>query len=220
MNEELQDYLSQFIPESPVWAAELEAQAKSDHVPIMDRLSMQLVMQLIRLHQPRRILEIGTAIGYSALRMLEANPNASIVSIELDKERYQQAVQNIKKLKKDSQIKVMHGDALEIVPALATAGEVFDCIFIDAAKGQYQRFFEAAHPMLVKGGMLLSDNVLFRGYVANPELENKRFKTVIQRLRAYNNQLFNHPAYTSTIIPIGDGVAISYKNNQEGVDQA
>ncbi|TQS74639.1 O-methyltransferase [Ornithinibacillus gellani] len=220
MNEELQDYLSHLIPETPGWAVELETQAKADHVPIMDCLSMQLVMQLIRLHQPRRILEVGTAIGYSALRMLEANPNASIVTIELDNARYQQAVQNIKKLKKDSQIKVIHGDALEIIPALATAGEVFDCIFIDAAKGQYQRFFEAADPMLASGGMLISDNVLFRGYVANPELENKRFKTVIQRLRAYNKQLFNHSAYTSTIIPIGDGVAISYKNNQEGVDQA
>lgn len=211
MEELVTQYLRGTLPIQEDWVHKLEQQAKKDHVPIMEPVSMHYVMQLIRLKQPKHILEIGTAIGYSALRMVEAYPEATIITIEKDEQRYNQAITNINDVQKQAQIKVIYGDALEKIEALATANEKFDFIFIDAAKGQYKRFFELANPLLTKGGLILSDNVLFRGYVANPETTPKKYKKMVEKLIDYNDFLTQHPDFMTTIVPIGDGVAISLK---------
>lgn len=212
MDEYLIPYLKQTLPRQDDWAIELEKQAEIDNVPIMDPIGINYVMQLIRIKKPKRILEIGTAIGYSALRMLEASPKTSIITIEKDESRYQQAVENIIKQNKEEQITVVRGDALEKLQELAAANESFDFIFIDAAKGQYKRFFELASPLLVKDGIIVSDNVLFRGYVANPEIAPGKYKKLVEKLRTYNNFLMQHPDFTTSIVPIGDGVSISFKD--------
>lgn len=206
----LNSYLQDTIPSNEKWVTELESYAQENHVPIMDAVSMHFVQQLIRIHQPNRILEIGTAIGYSALRMLQASPNASIVSIERDESRYKFALDIIKKQGKQEQIKILHGDALEL-SADITNQEPFDLLFIDAAKGQYQRFFELYSSVVRKGGLILSDNVLFKGYVVSPSENNPKFTKIATKINNYNQGLINHPDFHTSIVPIGDGVAISIK---------
>ncbi|MEN2765903.1 O-methyltransferase [Ornithinibacillus xuwenensis] len=211
MDEKTITYLTNHLPESKDWVKELEEQAKIDHIPIMDPIGINFLMQLIRLNKPKRILEIGAAIGYSALRMNEANPESEIVTIERDDVRYKQAVDNITKQQKQSSIQVIHGDALEELEKLAENKERFHCVFIDAAKGQYKRFFELSLPLLADNGFIISDNVLFRGYVMEPNFEHPRYKKMVEKIRAYNEWLANHPSFVTTILPIGDGVAISYR---------
>ncbi|OZU89874.1 SAM-dependent methyltransferase [Virgibacillus indicus] len=213
MDEQIINYLQQTLPEKKAWVMELENQAKRDNVPIMDPVSMNFTMQLIRLKKPKKILEIGTAIGYSALRMLEAYPDASITTIEKDEGRYHQAIDNINKQNKEENITVILGDALEKISDLAKNEEVFDFIFIDAAKGQYKRFFELASPLLDHNGLILSDNVLFRGHVAVPDNAHPRHKKMVEKIRQYNELLVQHPDFTTSIVPIGDGIAISLKNS-------
>lgn len=212
MDGQIEKYLEECLSEKAPWVKQLEETAKENQVPIMDSVSIDFMLNLIKMHQPKRILEVGTAIGYSALRMLEASPSAEIITIEKDEQRYKEATENIAERKKAEHITVLLGDALEVLESLADEKETFDFIFIDAAKGKYQEFFDLVAPLLSKGGLLITDNVLFRGYVANPELAPKRYKNMVNKIRNYNEFLTSHPAYISSIIPIGDGVMISYKN--------
>lgn len=211
MKTNINDYLEQLLPPSMGWIQEMEREAIEDNIPIMDRVSMQFVNQIIRLAEPKQILEIGTAIGYSALRMLEAFPSATITTIERDEERYKRAKQLIEKQEKDNHIQLMYGDALEVLTSLQTTGNEFDVAFIDAAKGQYQSFFEKVDPMIRSGGIIISDNVLFRGLVASGEEVDKKYRSLVKNLRLYNKWLMNHSNYESSMIPIGDGVTLSIK---------
>ncbi|WP_090233141.1 O-methyltransferase [Lentibacillus halodurans] len=209
MNEILTNYLMQSLPAEDNWVNELERTAAEDDVPIMDPLGMNFVKQLIRLTKPDRILEIGTAIGYSALRMLQANPEAEIITVEKDEQRYHQAIRNIRNANKQDHIHVIYGDALEELQMMTDS--TFDLVLIDAAKGKYQRFFELSTPLLTEGGYVLSDNVLFKGYVADTKKQHPRYQTIAGKIRTYNDWLMNHPDFTTTIVPIGDGIAISTK---------
>ena len=215
MNEKLTDYLTGLLPASEQWVEKMENQAKDEHIPIMDPVGMQFVMQLIRLNKPKRILEIGTAIGYSALRMLEANPESIILTIEKDKKRYEEAVSHMKTYDLNNKVQVIYGDALEIMEDMVEK-ERFDCVFIDAAKGQYKNYFNLADSLLTKNGFIIADNVLFRGYVADDTYDHPRYRKLVSRLREFNNWITNHPRYTTSILPIGDGVAVSYKHGGEG----
>ncbi|RDW21710.1 O-methyltransferase [Oceanobacillus chungangensis] len=211
MDEQLNHYLEQNLPAQKEWVLQLEEQALKDQIPIMDSVGINFLMQLIRIKKPNRILEIGTAIGYSALRMNEAHPEAEITTIERDEPRYKQALENISNQEKQDTIHVIFDDALVVMENLIETSEQFDFIFIDAAKGQYKRFFELASQLLSDSGLIVTDNVLFRGYVANNDAENipKRYRKMIEKLRDYNTFIINHPNFTSSIIPVGDGVAIS-----------
>ncbi|MUK87023.1 methyltransferase domain-containing protein [Ornithinibacillus sp. L9] len=211
MNEEIMNYISEITPPDEEWIKELKQQATADRVPIMESSGIEFLLQLIRLNKPKRILEVGTAIGYSALRMHHVNPESEIVTIEKDENRYKQAIENITKHNKHTNVQVIHGDALEEIEKLVSQKEKFQCIFIDAAKGQYKRFFELSSPLLQDNGFIITDNVLFRGYVANPDFEHPRYKKMVEKIRAFNQWLMNHPDYVTTILPIGDGVAVSYK---------
>lgn len=217
MNEQLLSYLERHISAKSDWVMEMEEKAKRDNVPIMDPVGIDFMLNLIKVHQPKRILEIGTAIGYSALRMSEANPTANIITIEKDMERYEEALENIKRRNKASQISVYHGDALDVIKNDLNEKESFDFIFIDAAKGKYQEFFELVHPLLKNSGILVVDNVLFRGYVADPEESPKRFKNMVKKIRTFNEVLTSHPEYVTSILPIGDGVMICFKSIGEEV---
>lgn len=210
MNEDLEEYLRTLLPQTKKWVKEIEQSARKDHIPIMDPVSMQFVTQLIQLQKPEAILEIGTAIGYSALRMAESYRHTKVTTIERDVDRYYQAKENVKRLNKERQIEIIYGDALDILPSLPH--ESYEMIFIDAAKGQYKHFFELSHSLLKNNGIILSDNVLFRGYVMNPEnINHSRYKKMVKKLQEYNQFISGHPNYSTSIIPIGDGVAISIK---------
>src|SRR5699024_2543080 len=133
-------YLQQTVPDHGTFYQKLEQYALENRIPIMEPVSMNFLTQLIRIKQPFKILELGTAIGYSALRMLEANPLATITTIERNEEMYRQANDNIQKANKQDDIQILLGDAIEVVQELVTEGNKFDFIFIDAAKGQYKQF--------------------------------------------------------------------------------
>lgn len=203
------EYLRSMLPEKALWEQELEEIAFKTNIPIMESESMAFVKQLIRLKQPDYILEIGTAIGYSALEMNDAYQSSKIITIERDEGRYIQAKENIKTQKKEDNIHVIYGDALEILPDFEEGK--FDVIFIDAAKGKYKHFFELACPLLNDGALIISDNVLFKGYVSGDVHTNPRYKKLAEKIKSYNAWLTGLNEYDTSIIPIGDGVAISLK---------
>lgn len=207
---EEEKYLQSLIPASSNDMKQIESFAKSHHIPIMDPLGMNFLMQMIRIQQPGKILEIGTAIGYSALRMIEASPSSQVVTIERDGDRYKEALKNISSHHAQSQIKVLYGDALELREAVE-ASAPYDLLFIDAAKGKYESFFQLYTPLLADKGIIISDNVLFKGYVADDSKASKRLAKLAEKVRGYNEWLTSHPDFHTTIVPIGDGVAITTK---------
>ncbi|GAA0442782.1 O-methyltransferase [Lentibacillus halophilus] len=209
MSDTLTHYLMASLDERTDEIKTLERQAKNDGIPIMDPLGMNFVVQMIRLTKPERILEIGTAIGYSALRMAQARPEASIVTIEQDGERYRCALENIRHMGKQHAIDVIPGDAAEELPRMAD--NTFDMVLIDASKGMYKEFFQQAEPLLSSGGIVLTDNVLFKGYVADASKSHPRYQKIAGKIREYNDWLLQRPDFTTTIIPIGDGIAISHR---------
>ncbi|HZG71696.1 MAG TPA: O-methyltransferase [Chondromyces sp.] len=213
MDDKLHHYIESLVEERSPFFAEMEQFARENGVPIMEVVGIEALLQFLRIQKPKRILEIGTAIGYSALRMADALPDAVVVTVERDEERYHQANEYIKKASCQNRIHVIQGDALETVSEVQAYGP-FDSIFIDAAKGQYTKFFESYTPFLSKQGVVYSDNVLFKGYVAENEIESKRLRNLVKKIKGYNEWLMKHPDYVSAIIPVGDGLAISTKRGE------
>ncbi|MUV39549.1 Caffeoyl-CoA O-methyltransferase [Lentibacillus sp. JNUCC-1] len=210
MSEELKQYLCQFRSTDPKWMQDLQEQAKNQRVPIMEKDSLTFMLHLLRIHKPKRILEIGTAIGYSALCMADTCPQAEIVTIEKDSQRYKEAVLNIQKLSMSDKIEIVYGDAREVLPGLSDTAP-FDFVFIDAAKGQYQNYFGQAVRLLTQTGVIVSDNVLFRGFVYGKVDIPTRYQSMVTKIRHYNEWLMQHPDFHTTIVPLGDGLAISSK---------
>lgn len=210
--DELKQYLKGIIPSRDEQILELENYAGVHDVPIMDLIGMETLLSILQIHKPKKILEIGAAIGYSAIRMAIANPEAEIITIERDEIRYNEAIHNIEKFGLQNRITVIFGDALESMDKV-NGHAPFDAIFIDAAKGKYQEFFEIFSEMLKPGGIILTDNVLFKGLVAktDEEIEPKRIKKLVQKIRAFNAFIMEHPDYSTAILPVGDGIAISLK---------
>lgn len=206
-------YVDELIPQPPKWAVQLEQYAKVKRIPIIDKVSLQLLLQIILIKQPKNILEIGTAIAYSTLRMHEIVPNAQITSLEKNEMMYEEALRNVELYSQNNHIKILLGDALETIERLPKE-ESFDFVFIDAAKSQYHRYFNAVDPLLIKGGVIVTDNVLFRNLVlASNEEIPKRYKSIVKNLRNYNEQVMSNKNYYSSLIPIGDGLLVSIKLN-------
>jgi len=214
VNQEIVQYIESLLPEKDEAIVAMERYARDHGVPIMDALSIETMLHILKLIQPARILEIGTAIGYSAIRMAKALPNANIVTIERDEARYNQALAHTEQTNTKGQITLLFGDALAMSDEVKTYAP-FDVLFIDAAKGQYRRFFELYEPFLTERGIIITDNVLFKGFVALDErVEQKRIRQLIKKIQAYNEWLMAHPRYETVIIPIGDGMAISKKRGE------
>ena len=211
----LEQYLTEHVTKRTDDFEALEAFAIEHRVPIMEPVSMNFLTQLVRIHQPETILELGTAIGYSALRMLDATPAARLTTVEKDVKMYELAQSNIAKRQKESSIVQLQGDALEVIAELVANEQTFDFIFIDAAKAQYQRFFDAVQPLTKKGTMIVCDNILFKGYVVDEsKIEQKRLRSLTKKIQQFNAELMQNPNYHSSIVPIGDGVSISVKLNK------
>lgn len=217
-----QKYLEQLIPKSNEFMCSLEQYASEHRVPIMEKEGIHFLTQLIRLHQPDTILELGTAIGYSALRMHEAAPTGHITTLERDEEMVAIAKENIKLAEKEHAIKVIHADAFDALEQLNNEQKQFDFIFIDAAKGQYKKFFSLVEPLLTNGGVIVCDNVLFKGLVVDPsQTDNKRLQKLAKKIDIFNHWLMQNELYHTSLIPIGDGITISMKKsaNDLGIEE-
>ncbi|MBM7541711.1 O-methyltransferase [Amphibacillus cookii] len=212
MNNLFKTYLESLQPPSSNWTSILEKEAEQNGIPIMERDGIAFLKQIVKIKQPKKILEIGTAIGYSALQMQDACLSATIVTIERDSARYEQAKQHVGKFSKNKKIDLLYGDALECVSDIQKRGP-YDLIFIDAAKGQNQRFFECFSEFVTSNGVIITDNVLFKGYVIDASDASKRMQALAKKIDRYNRWLSEHPHYETVIIPIGDGVAITTKRH-------
>lgn len=195
--------------------SELEKYAEENEVPISQPETIKFIEVLIKLSRAKRILEVGSAIGYSAICMAGAGAE-TIDTIEIDPRMAELAKSNIEKAGYADKIYVHTGDAVEILPLLVkdfSFGLIdkYDLIFIDAAKAQYGNFFEPCITLLNSGGALISDNVLYKGMTATDELVLHRKRTIVKRLRDYLKTLCRDDRLDTSLLPLGDGVAVSFK---------
>ncbi len=209
--DQVNNYICRLIKKRDPILLEMEQFAANQDIPIMELVGIEAMLQILALAKPNRVLEIGTAIGYSAIRIAMKLPDCSIVTIERDKERYELAKQFIKKAGLDERITVLHGDALEVEKEVVSHFSTFDALFIDAAKGQYKRFFEMYSKYMNKEGLIISDNILFKGIVAREGTIAKGMRTMVTNLQTYNEMLMENEEYDTAIFPIGDGIAVSKK---------
>lgn len=204
-------YVAEFNKEQGPFVVEMEQYAAAHHVPIMDRGGMELFVTLLRLQKPQRILEIGSAIGYSAIRIAEALPNASIVTIERDNARYLKAVDYITRSGLEERVTIVEADAL-LAEDPVIFQQTYDALFIDAAKGQYKRFFEKYAPTVAAGGVIYCDNMFMHGVILYDEVEiPRRNRTMIRNLKEFTAWIMAHPDYETSLLPVGDGLLIAVK---------
>jgi predicted O-methyltransferase YrrM len=209
IEEYIEDYIRSLLPPNNEKLRTMEKYADENHVPIVQPEVAQLLRVLLKLKNPKNILEIGTAIGYSALVMAEnTSTECKITTIERRKDMIELAMDNISKTEYENKINILEGEAEDI---LSTLEEKYDFIFLDAAKGQYMDFFNKCSWFLQPGGIIISDNVLYKGMVATDKLVIRRKKTIVKRLRQFLQYINHIEGYTSSVIPIGDGVAITYR---------
>ena len=186
----------------------IEQEALDSYVPIIRKSMQSFLKLLLAMKKPKRILEVGTAVGFSSIFMAEYNPvPCEIVTIENYEKRIPIARENFKRAGKEQQITLIEGDATEV---LKTLEEPFDLIFMDAAKGQYIRFLPDVIRLLAPGGILVSDNVLQDGDIIESRFAvTRRNRTIHARMREYLYELKHHPGLETVILPVGDGVTLS-----------
>jgi O-methyltransferase family protein len=187
---------------------EIKKYALDNKIPIMVDEGIDFLTTFIIKNQTTNILEIGSAIGYSAIMMALANPNVKITTIERDHERYLEAVKNVKKLGLEDRITLIFNDALE-----TTIEGKFDLVFIDAAKGQNIRFFEKFEPNLTDHGVIITDNIDFHGLVQKDveSIQSRNLRGLIRKIREYIDYLKNNPKYDVEFLKVGDGIAVARK---------
>lgn len=187
---------------------EIEEYADENNIPIINKVSSQLLIDIVKKDAPQSILEIGTAVGYSALLIANHMPkDGKIITIEQDANRIDTAYDFITRAGRIDQIQLIDGDASDILTQLE---DTFDMVFIDAAKGQYLDYLQKVMDKLAIGAVIIADNVLFRGMVRSGEPTPKRYRTIVKRLRDYLDFVSHDPRFSTTIHNEGDGVAISY----------
>ncbi len=187
---------------------QIKEKALEDHIPIIMDDTLEVVGKILEDKKPDRILEIGTVVGYSAIRFSKyLSDNGYIDTIERDEERISEAKQNIKDLNLEEKIHIYEGDALEVLPTLTGP---YDVVFIDAAKGKYPIFLSEALRMLASHGIIVADNVLYKGYVMSDYNKHKQ-RTAVRGLREFLKELTENENLTTEILEVGDGLAISKK---------
>ena len=210
VDERLVTYINSLDRGNTDFLNQLEMEALRDHVPIIRRETQSLLKVLLELTAPSRILEVGTAVGFSALLMSTYGPGeCRITTIENYEKRISAARENFKKAGKEKQITLLEGDAQKV---LKTLEEPFDFIFMDAAKGQYIHWLPRVLKLLAPGGMLVSDNVLQDGDIVQSRFAvERRNRTIHSRMREYLYVLKHTEGLETAVIPIGDGVTVSVK---------
>ena len=188
----------------------IKEEALLNHVPILMDESMNLIEVILKLKKPNKVLEVGSAVGYSAICFSKylTGENSKIKTIELNEERYRVAVSNINKMQLEDKIEIINADATKYLATIPD-DEKYDVCFIDAAKGQYNVFLEQALRLTKSGGIIIADNVLWKGRVLG-EYNEHRHRTAVTRLRAYLKTISENDKLESKVFNIGDGVAVSF----------
>lgn len=187
-----------------IW--KLERYAKKNNIPIMQKKGINYLTKYIKKNNIKSILEIGSAIGYSAIKMALVNKNIKITTIERDEIRYNEAIKNIKLFNLEKQIEVIYDDAFNV----ELSGK-YDLIFIDAAKAQYIKFFNKFKNNLNKNGTIISDNLNFHGLVSENKIKSRNLRQLVRKINDYVEFLKNNEEFNTTFINIGDGIGISIK---------
>lgn len=209
--ERLAEYITSLEPEGNLLLEEIEKRAREDGIPIIRKETGALLKTLLTALQPEEVLEVGTAVGYSALLMAEVLPEGShITTIEKYEKRIPAAKENFKKAGQEKNITLLEGDAGEIMTKLPSASYGF--IFMDAAKGQYIHWLPRILELLAPGGMLVSDNVLQEGNILESRFAvERRDRTIHRRMREYLYALKHTKKLETAVLPVGDGVTVSVK---------
>ena len=184
----------------------IKEKALEEHIPIIMDETLEVIRKYLSKNRPNRILEIGTAVGYSAICFTEfLTENGMIDTIEREEERVKEAKVNIKLAEVEDKINIYEGDAVEILPTL---NNQYDVVFIDAAKGKYPFFLKEALRMINKDGIIFADNILYKGYVMSDYNKHKQ-RTAVRNLREYLKEVNENPNLETEIFEVGDGLAIS-----------
>ena len=203
----MEEYLRGLIGENKGILKEIEDFAKENGVPIVQKEAGKFLEFMVSMKRPLKILELGTAIGYSSILMYNAaKTNPDIVTIERSQEMIKLAKENLKKFNLEDKITIKEGDCLEILENL---DEEFDLIFMDAGKGHYNHFLPHCLRLLKQDGIIIADNVLFRGMVPSDDLVKRRKITIVKRMRTYLDMVSNDENLITSVIPMGDGIAIT-----------
>ncbi|EHI98371.1 O-methyltransferase family 3 [Clostridium sp. DL-VIII] len=203
----MEEYIRSLIPEREGTLKEIEAFARENGVPIVQKETGVFLEFMTSMKKPKRILELGTAIGFSSILMYQsAGTEPEIVTIERDERMIELANINLKKFNLDHKIKIEEGDCLEILEKL---NGPFDLIFMDAGKGHYNHFLPHCLRLLNNDGVIVADNVLFRGMVASQELVKRRKITIVKRMRTYLELVTQDENLITSVIPMGDGIAVT-----------
>ena len=188
--------------------AKIKQKALEEHIPIIMDDTLEVIENILKENRPNRILEIGTAVGYSAICFSEfLNENGRIDTIEREADRVLEAKDNIKRAEVDDKINIIEGDAVEILPTL---NGMYDMVFIDASKGKYPFFLKESLRMLAPGGIIFADNVLYKGYVLSDYNKHKQ-RTAVRNLREFLAELQSNESLETEILEVGDGLAIAKK---------
>ena len=214
VDERMVTYINSLDAGSGQFLDQLELQAKKDRVPIIRREMQSFLKVLLQIKKPTKILEVGTAVGFSALLMAKYTPeDTRIVTIEKYEKRIPVAKANFQAAGMDHRITLLEGDALEILREMEDS---FDFIFMDAAKGQYIHFYPEVMRLLAPEGILVSDNVLQEGDLIESHFAvERRNRTIYKRMREYLYVLKHDERLETSILPVGDGAAVSYKMKTE-----
>ncbi len=191
---------------------EMEHYAEENNIPIIELDSIKFIMKYIKLNNVKNILEIGTAIGYSAILMANATPTVEITTIEKDEKRYREAVKNVNSCGLDKRIEIVYNDALDV----NLQGRSYDLIFIDAAKGGYIKYFEKFCNYLNPGGVIITDNLKFHGLVNNKSvIKSKNLRGIVDKIERYVGFLNDNKDFVTKFYDIGDGLSVSFRRNNE-----
>lgn len=210
--EYIETYLRSLIPPKSALQQEMRRYAEEHHVPIVEEETEAFIEFLMQTVRPRKILELGTAIGYSSISFATVLPKLEkIDTVEIQRDMANVAMENIRKANLQNVIQVYVDDALHF---LTQCKEIYDFIFIDAAKGQYEKYFNEALKNLSEDGIILCDNVLFRGMIANQDLVVRRKITIVKRLRKFLPKIEADERFITSIVPIGDGVLLIRRKHE------
>jgi predicted O-methyltransferase YrrM len=208
----LREYLLSLLPEDIGILKEIKDRALREGVPLLMEETARFLEVLVRLKKPQRLLEAGTGIGYSSILMCKAlEGNVRIDTIESNFDSASEAKNNIKKAGYEQHIHVIVGDVIDVFSNLQ--GQ-YDMIFMDAAKSLYKEALPLCTRLLKEEGLLISDNVLFKGMISDLEVDVKKHRTSIRSMREYLDLLCHEGTYATSLIPLGDGVAVSLKNKE------
>lgn len=211
----LDPVVEEYIKNGEEFFPKLRVYADDNHIPILRLESLNFILTQLLLKSPKNILEIGTAIGYSALCFKKVLIHTNITTIEIDEIMAEIARENFKEYK--ANINLLEGDAIDILPKIK---EKYEALFIDARKSQYKNFLNLSKPLLKERALIITDNILLGGMVADFDSTPRKKRAMVKHMMRYNDFLLNDKDFLTSLIPIGDGIAVSiYRPFSEEIEE-